>query len=304
MRCASYLLSLLFAFSLLVLFPACGDDDNGNGTGGDGQVSGPDGGTNGFSTNLAATGVANTISLPESAVQYALDLDGDNNPDNHFGAILGATSQLFDAQSIIDGMLADGRLVMLFQVFADSLADEPKAKLQAYLGKDTDGDGTDNFSGSEEFEVDPADPGDAILTGSISSSRIQVGPGKLLVPVPFGSTPITVNLIKGQLQAALADSTNVMTGGQINGAVPMSDVDGKIIPAIAESMTEELSQPDANQVVKSMDTDSDGTITAAELKANQLIGMVLKPDIDTDGDGTKDSISIGLGFTAVKAVLK
>jgi hypothetical protein len=51
-------------------------------------------------------------------------------------------------------------------------------------------------------------------------------------------------------------------------------------------------------------------ITAAEVRSNVLIGNVLAPDVQVYQDGawqprpggaTKDALSVGLGFTAVKA---
>ncbi len=59
------------------------------------------------------------------------------------------------------------------------------------------------------------------------------------------------------------------------------------------------------------DTDTDGTITADELRTNALIMSLLSPDVDLFGsmgnddprvDGVNDSLSFGVGFTAVGAV--
>ena len=56
------------------------------------------------------------------------------------------------------------------------------------------------------------------------------------------------------------------------------------------------------------DTNDDFTITADELRANAIITAVLAPDLDlttADGiagrDGVKESVSLGLGFTAKNA---
>ena len=44
---------------------------------------------------------------------------------------------------------------------------------------------------------------------------------------------------------------------------------------------------------------SDGKITADEIRNNALLKPLLAPDVDTDKDGKPDALSIGFGFTAV-----
>ena len=59
------------------------------------------------------------------------------------------------------------------------------------------------------------------------------------------------------------------------------------------------------------DANTDGTITAKELRTNALIMSLLAPDLDLFDsagiynprvDGVNDSLSFGVGFTAVGAV--
>jgi len=46
------------------------------------------------------------------------------------------------------------------------------------------------------------------------------------------------------------------------------------------------------------DDNLDGIITLSEIKASSLFQTLLRPDLDLDGDGTPEHLSIGVGFHA------
>jgi hypothetical protein len=57
------------------------------------------------------------------------------------------------------------------------------------------------------------------------------------------------------------------------------------------------------------DANMDGAISAAELSSNNLIQALFQPDVDLldamghpGQDGSKESVSVGLGFSCVGAV--
>lgn len=246
------------------------------------------------------TTVVDKLLLPTKAGAYAIDIDGNGTKDNALGAILAALSGVFQLQKEVDGQLDSGALLLLFEVYAASLTTDPKAKVQFHLGADLDSDPTDNFSGTEEFGLDSASPADLKLAAAITSGALKGGPGDFVVPVPMGLTPTIVTLKKAQLKADL--SSTGMQNGQINGAIPWTDVENKLIPAIAQMLTQSAK---SNPTIANLfDANKDGTITATEVKNNLLIKLVLKPDLDLDSDGTKDALSAGLGFTATTCTIK
>ena len=100
-----------------------------------------------------------------------------------------------------------------------------------------------------------------------------------------------------------------ITNGILGGAIPMTEIHGKVVPAMAAIInrvyTDPLTDASTKSLLKSLfDTNSDGAITGKELASNIFVLTLLKPDIDTDGDKVKDALSIGFGFEAVSCLIQ
>jgi hypothetical protein len=260
----------------------------------------------------ALQAVMNSMTLPASGTDYACDFDG-TGTKNQLGAIMGLVTGLnlqgFDFQSTIDSLIRGGSFLMLLDVQAKAITDDPSMQVAAFLGEDRDipPDPNDNFSGNEELAVRSDSPPDLILPGKIAASNMAVGPGTFVIPVPIaiGSGPGTVSIVKAHLEAKLsADPRTAMTGGRLCGAIPWTEVDATIIPGLAYGLDTLAKSPGTpqstrDQLLNLLDTDKDGTISAQEIRDNGLLKMVIKPDVDTNNDKTPDAMSIGMAFTAV-----
>lgn len=134
-----------------------------------------------------------------------------------------------------------------------------------------------------------------------------------------GTSPILVNLVGARVEADIT-ATNLSIG-RLGGGITEAEIDNVLIPGLADGMNGFIADDcpggvcspgsDGEQLLLLFDSDSDGTITADELRTNALIMSLLAPDIDLfdsagnynpRGDGIKDSLSFGVGFTAVGAV--
>jgi hypothetical protein len=51
------------------------------------------------------------------------------------------------------------------------------------------------------------------------------------------------------------------------------------------------------------DANVDGAVSLAEVQMNTTIQTLFSADVDTDGDGSDDAMSAGVGFNAVRATL-
>lgn len=259
--------------------------------------------------SAALSAVIDKLILPTDVDEYAVDYDG-TGKKNQFGAIALAMEQFgMGLQAELDLQMESGMILLLFEVFGDSIADADPVQVQANLGEDLDGDASNNFSGSEEFGISSMSPNDLILNGSIAGGKLTTIPGKLVMPIPFGSAgAIVVTLEKAQVSGDLSDTQQAIINGQINGAIPESDIDGKILPEVAVLITGMYQDPATDPMLKgvfeAMDTDQNGEISADEIKNDQIFGMFLAPDVDIDGDGTPDAMSAGMGFTAVSCIIK
>ena len=259
-------------------------------------------------SSSAQQDVVNKLNLPASGSDYTMDIDGNGTKDNQLGHIMGALKLMagaaMDPQKELDDQIKLGQILLLFDVKAKSITTDPAMQLQFYLGADTDSDPTDNFSGTEELAISSSSPTNLILPGTIASSKVSAK-GSLLVPIPIGTTPTTLNLKNATVKADL--STSGMANGTINGAIPMADVNTKLLPALAKQLDaawKSSTDPTLTAMLGGMDTDKDGTIEGSDLTGNLLIGIFIKADVDTDGDKTMDAMSVGMGFTAVTCKIK
>ncbi len=264
----------------------------------------------------ALQAVVNTMTMPKSEKDYAYDFEGKGTKKNALGKINGVLLALpgmqgFDFQSNLDNMVKAGEFLMLFDVQAKSISDDAAMKLQAFQGQDLDTppNAADNFSGTEQFGV-TGSPMDLILDGKIAASKLSVGPGSLVIPIPASATPTAVKVEKTRIEATLSSTPmSAMTAGVINGVIPWTEVDQKIIPQIAEGVDATYKASTTPQATKDMlkttfDANKDGTITADEIRNNLVLKLVLAPDVDTNNDGTLDALSVGLGFTGVTCTIK
>jgi hypothetical protein len=263
----------------------------------------------------ALQAVINTITLPTSGTDYAFDYDG-SGAKNRLGTIVsvlnaaGLANMSFQANT--DYMLAQGSFLMLLDVHAKSLTSDPSTSLPCWLGKDLDSPANpnDNFSGSEPLGIDSASPSNMTLPGSITSGKMKAGPGQLMIPLPMGTTPITVALKKAEVDADLSSTPlSTMTNGRMYGAIIWTDIDQKVIPAMANEVNHTYNDPLVDPATKTLlktlfDLDGDKVITADELRNSAVLKLILAADVDTDGDKTPDAMSAGMAFTAVKCVIQ
>ena len=252
--------------------------------------------------------MVNKLILPKKIGDYAVDLDGNGTKDNQLGNILAGISGFIPAanspQTMLDSQIKQGALLLLFDVLAKSIVNAASMTLKMYLGADLDSDATDNFTGTEEFGISSSSPTNLSMPGKIVAGALTAGPGTMTIPIPLGTTPVNVSLKLAQAKGTLTSST--LTSGQINGAIPWTEVETILLPAFASLLDDQYKTGDATikGIMAMFDTNKDGTITATELKTNLIIGIFLKADVDTDGDKKVDAMSAGLGFTGVSCKIK
>jgi len=252
---------------------------------------------------VALQAVINKLILPKNSSEYAVDLDGNGSKDNQLGNITGSITALGlgnDLQKDLDASMQQGKVLLLFKLFATSLINDASISIRLYKGKDLDNDPKDNFSGHEPLAIDPAGPQNLKLVGKIAGSLLQAGPGDLMAPIPIGGQVVNVSLKLARVKASLSSSG--MTQGQLNGAIPMSDMNSLVLPNLAQDLDKtwkKETDPAKKLLLGSFDTDKDGTITGKDLQNNALVKMMFNPDVDTTGNKIADAMSLGMGFTAV-----
>jgi formylglycine-generating enzyme required for sulfatase activity len=253
---------------------------------------------------VAQQAVLNKITLPSQPGDFAFDLDG-TGPKNNLGNLIAvATGMGIDLR--LQQHLARGDLLLLFELGGNSIQDQTSASLQVLNGKDADSNPGNNFSGSASLAIDPRTTTASVLEGPLQGGRLQAS-GPLLMPLLIARDrePVPLSLLplgRVDLTFSAAGAT-----GQIGGALTAADFEGTLIPTLASAMTWMLdpTNPLVGQaqrdLIKAAVGDAacaDGVITPQEL-TDSVIGRSVSPDLDLDGDGTRDAYSIGIGVKLV-----
>jgi hypothetical protein len=264
--------------------------------------------------------VTNTITIPSTAAQantLAFDLNGDGHKDNALGqAFATLAAQNIDLQADFTSSINAGRDLMLHSLVARSLQHDAAATWQVFTAKSKRNPA---FDGTGMFSVDPNTSRGSRLVGTLTNGSFKGGPGT----VPFrmslvrGQTPFDFQLVVARIAAHCTAAA--CHNGLLGGAIRMTDFNSKFYFALAQLFMAEIgpnctaSTPgncttQAQQLLQLFDTNDDYVITAQELQANAIMQSLFAPDLDlykADGkrgkDGVADSISLGIGFSSVRA---
>lgn len=268
--------------------------------------------------------VINRLLLPltaSDATKYALMFKG--TPYNALGnilALLASQAPTMGLQDAMDRSTCSGATLHLLSVEANSLTSQPKARAQAWIGENkTCCKAPTNaalccaqaavgcFNGTGEFAKSKNSPMNMLLSGSISSGKLVLGPAILKIKLSLSSfAPLELWLKHATIRGKI--TANKITDGILSGAIPQQQLNTVVIPGVAVMLHGVYTNPATDAATKKMikdlfDTNSDGKITTAEVAANPLIKTFLGGDVDVDKDGIKE-LSLGMGFTAVAAKIK
>ena len=272
--------------------------------------------------------VVDRVLLPLTSLdaqKYALDFKGKKyNALGNILALLATQAPGMDLQSGMDNAVCSGKTIDLLRIKASSLTTAPAALGHSWVGADAKcctlsscldpynttkclaAAKTKCFAGTGTFKPDPKYPKAMILAGSISNKKLGLGPGKLIVRLTLSTLGSMDLALAGATITGSIDSSGIVSG-VMAGAIPQSVLNNSVIPNLAQILDGMLKNPLIDSSTKAMlsslfDTNYDGTISIAEVKNNALIKTFLSGDVDIDGDGIFE-LSVGLGFTAVKATI-
>lgn len=282
------------------------------------------------STGTETGYVVASVTVPttnNAAMALGFDLDGDGNVDNQFGAILtalassgGSTS---DPQQGIDGAITAGDVIVVASLREDSGAaclttdrgtnPVPAActdpQVPATCGQHLQGTATITRVSAE----------DRSIPGALASGTFTSGSGQAVVPLALGGhgggVAVEVELARAELTGVTATG---FTGGKLGGAIPELVVQEVVIPALHQDVTAQIAldctgtgtncgcveSSTGQTLLQLFDADDDCSVTLPELADASLIQTLFAPDVDADGDGTNDALSIGVGITGVSAQLQ
>lgn len=254
------------------------------------------------------------------ARQLGLDLNGDGTVDNQLGMVTSAFSgQGLDPQQLADTAVDRGESLTLINVGLESFTNGNTATFATFIGNNPQPAACANVSdmicrkhlaGDAMFDVSPSSPTDSIVVGPVVGGSFTSNPGRLTINATF-TAPLVFDLIGARARITSFDETSVT--GIIAGGVTQTDLDQKIIPALASQYGAIVSGDcgttppscgclpgsTGQTLIALFDTSpNDCSISVNEVKNNSFLQSLFSPDLTIDGQAV---ISFGIGFTAVAA---
>lgn len=265
---------------------------------------------------------------PETAGEIGVDLSGDGTVDNRLGSIvsmLAATSPDFDVNEDVNGAITAGETLVLLRLRTEQFPDDADVLVQIFRGAVHTT--TPVFDGNDTVALHADSATDDFVCGRIVGGELAAGPNNLTMPFPLpGMGVLMLDLQATQLVGATtADGwTAVMLGG----GVPAEQIDTVLFPALLVWMNQVIQDDPTGAMAEGMIELLDGTcnatiagcenvipgegecdntasppvITDTEIRCNMMMTSALSPDIDLDGDGENDVISVGLRIEAAVPV--
>ena len=266
----------------------------------------------------------------EDAEQCCFDFTGDGEVDNALGKLIkGLGSVLGDTkvnEEITENMQTGGLVILFnYQGLDDATADN-SLTLNSFYGSDTNGDYTDNLAGKGDFTVDldsfmagTATPQAQFGGGSIANGKLTAGPGKFMLTFSLGDIKLKAAVSGTLMEADVTVGPNgtglEFTNGKLGGYIKMDDLYAALNGYVTGSCScLNLGGPligfdeakgkmvCASNDASTCDQENEDEGICAQLGSFCGAALLfLKPDIDSDGDGEKDGMTVGAWINGTSA---
>jgi len=294
-----------------------------------------------YITHLSIGSQAEATAPAKPADDCCFDFNDDGVVDNKLGTLLGLIGGLLggdlDLNAQVQAQIDGGSVVVLLETLGvDGASDATGVTINGFLGEDADDDLTNNASGTAEFTVNNSSfkPGtkDPLISfggAEVSGGVLTAGPSLFALSLPIVGVQIDLAITNTRIEAVVSEGPNgnglVMTGdvldpdsnepygAKLGGVITQADLFNALNGYIATSCVE-VTDDDGKLIsfvdnkwkcAGSADTstencEEDDPATQIVSYCSAAIGIIT-PDIDTDDDGVKDAISIGLWVKATSA---
>ncbi|MFH2006371.1 MAG: hypothetical protein ABI333_07285 [bacterium] len=265
------------------------------------------------------------------AQNIGVDVDGDGTIDNKLGQIMSLlmSQGTGDPNTSINADIDSGDLVIPLRLFVDAFPTDASVLAAAYQGVPLTSPPL--FNGTDVVDVAPGSPTNQPIGGDLMSGTLDCGPGQLLIPVPLVTQTVFVSLQSARVLGGPVTATG-WTDVMVGGGITEQDMESEIIPALATYFNDVIaSDPFGSVATTLMDlfdgnceptvpgcasqvpgvgecavnnpTDTPPVITVTELLCNALLNSATAPDVDSNGDGVNDLLSVGFRVQAVSATI-
>ncbi|MEZ4267969.1 MAG: hypothetical protein R3F39_16480 [Myxococcota bacterium] len=293
-----------------------------------------------YTFDAAASYVTSLGIAPEGC---CFDFDEDGKMDNGLQALLGLLAQFLDADvdTLLQESIDDGTITLLLENagLTDAANQASGLALNGFFAE-AETDLATNKAGNGTFLADPASFVEGTKTplisldAQIAAGKLTAGPALFQLSIPLGSLvegstasldlTIENTRVKSDVSVGANGKGLTMANGQLGGVVPVAQFAVALNTLTADCACLGTSGADIIQVVSTDPkklklgctpafnaatptcTDADGTICTALGDNKSLVCPalgILPFDQDSDADGQKDSISVGITLTGVSATI-
>ncbi|PKN47128.1 MAG: hypothetical protein CVU59_03925 [Deltaproteobacteria bacterium HGW-Deltaproteobacteria-17] len=263
--------------------------------------------------------VISDIYVPQSLAEgVGVDYDGNGSIDNKLSSLMSLLldqSTEFQINDNLDEGIANGTLIVLGRIMAETFSGDPDISVSIFQGTYTGTYTADILSGTGTFTWDSTSPNVGTLCGRVYGAGItQAGPGDITLSLPVNET-MTLSLVLHHARVEGVSSPEGWTDMVIAGAVLPADLKNTIIPNYVDNVNADIAaDPVGSQFILDTFDDAcstelagcagspecaaDGVITETELQCNSIINTILTPDVTIGG---VQYVSFGIRVQAVPA---
>lgn len=244
------------------------------------------------------------------------DIDGDGQPDNATADMIAELPRISvsDVNSEINSGIQAGDFIYLFEYRMWSTSNWENDNSITMYGHPGEEAGTDQYNILPKSYDQNGDPKSYFNSASVSSRDLQASGGKLEIPLTLGQgIAITMKIREPVLEAKVDSSASVGSGGkvplnngQLGGSIKKANFYGAINDACNCNSGKRIERQSSSSETWSCNSSTSCTCTP-QLLENSLVcnsiqsSVSSNADIDSDSDGTNDSLTFGANFTAAGA---
>ncbi len=278
----------------------------------------------------------------QEAASNGVDIDGDGDIDNKLGSIISLLAQNgmdSDINESLNAEIADGSLLLATRVKESGQGDGVVA---VQLFQADIFDATPIFDGNDTVLIPSTSPQNLYLCGDWDGGpELETTPSDVTLAFPLPSIGLlevtlsaaqirTVTDMDNEFYDTSAVTSDAMTDVMIGGGLSRDEIygPGGLIEFLASFINDLMADggstadtiaslfdggctvlddvPGCEAVVAGEgecdDTADPPVITVTELKCNALLHSALAPDVDIDGDGEDDLLSLGIRISSAVPV--
>jgi hypothetical protein len=283
--------------------------------------------------------IAWEILIPTSAAdasRIGVDLDGDGVVDNGLGALFGlfGADAGEDSQQDLQESIQDGEYILLARLVVDGFPNDSGVAMQLFpgLANPTVDATEDNLTGSGHALIDPEADRDAYLCGALTEGSFYTGPRSFVIPVGALGSIVYLSVQQARAESDGPINDSLMPAMHVGGGLTQHTINTQLLPFMAVNINDEIRNDPTDEVAQitlgfvdsGCRSDISGCgdvingegecapwdgdpanppISVTELRCSPFVASALQPDVDLDGDGVKDVLSVGVMFNALNITI-